>query len=107
MVDGNEAAVKQGQVFYQRNPSTNVYPPAFVHSWVTRDNVNDLLIENGFEGEIDLLSIDLDGTDYWIWNAIKVINPRVIVVEYQDIIGPDRSVTVPYSDDFNAYISIP
>lgn len=104
LVDGNEGAVRQGREFYQRNPSTNVYPPLFVHSWITRGNVNELLCKSGFEGEIDLLSIDIDGVDYWIWDAINVIRPRVVVVEYQDIIGPDKSLTVPYSDDFNAYI---
>jgi hypothetical protein len=102
LVDGNEANVRHGQLFYQRNPFTYVYPPAFVHSWITRDKINQLLSNNGFEGEIDLLSIDLDGVDYWIWDAIKVIRPRVVIVEYQDILGPDRSLTVPYSDNFNA-----
>lgn len=46
----------------------------------------------------------MDGVDYWIWDAIKVINPRVVVVEYQDIIGSEKALTVPYSDDFNAYV---
>jgi hypothetical protein len=103
LVDGDEGAVKVGQEFYKKNPSTRIYPPVFVHSWITRDNINDVLRKNGFEGEVDLLSIDVDGVDYWIWNAIKVIKPRVVVVEYQDILGPDKSLTVPYSDDFYAY----
>lgn len=104
LVDGNEAAVKQGQEFYKRHPCTYVYPPVFVHRWITRDNINEVLGSNGFEGEIDLLSLDLDGVDYWIWDAITVIKPRVVVAEYQDIIGSDRAVTVPYSDDFNSSI---
>ena len=104
LVDRSEASVKIGQEFYKKNPCTHVYPPVFVHSWITRDNINDVLGKNGFEGEINLLSIDLDGVDYWIWDAIKVIRPRVVVVEYNDIIGPDKAMTVPYRDDFNAYI---
>lgn len=103
LVDGDPALVEQGRRFYRKNPHTFVYPPTFVHSWITRDNVNDVIRDNGFEGQIDLLSIDMDGVDYWIWDAIKVIDPRVVVVEYQDIIGPERALTVPYRDDFNAY----
>jgi hypothetical protein len=103
LVDGNEALVKEGLEFYKRNPHTYVYPPTFVHSWITRDNVNKVINKNEFEGEIDLLSLDLDGVDYWIWSAINSIEPRVAVVEYQDIIGPDKALTVPYNDSFNAY----
>jgi hypothetical protein len=103
LVDGNEALVKKGLEFYKRDSRTYVYPPIFVHHWITRDNVNETLINNGFKGTIDLMSLDMDGVDYWIWEAIKVVEPRVVVVEYQDIIGPYKSLTVPYQDDFNAY----
>ncbi len=102
LVDGNETGIKSGIEFYKKHPHTYVYPPTFAHSWITRDNVNDIITTHGFEGEIDLLSIDMDGVDYWIWEAIDSISPRVVVVEYQDILGPDRALTVPYSDSFNA-----
>jgi hypothetical protein len=102
LVDGDEALVAWGKEFYSRSPQTYVFPPRFVCSWVTRPRVNELLTTNGFAGEIDLLSLDLDGTDYWIWEAIEAVTPRVVVLEYQDILGPDRSWTVPYSDDFSA-----
>lgn len=103
LVDGNASLVKQGREFYSRNRHTHIYPPTFVHSWITRNNVNEVIRNNNFEGDIDLLSIDMDGVDYWVWEAIEVINPRVVVVEYNDIIGPEKSLTVPYKDDFNAY----
>lgn len=102
LVDGNESLVEQGRSFYSQSPDTYVFPPRFVHSWVTRQSVNQLLTANGFAGEIDLLSLDLDGIDYWIWEAIDAVNPRVVVVEYQDILGPDRNWTVPYADEFSA-----
>ena len=52
-------------------------------------------------GEIDLLSLDLDGIDWWILDALTVVGPRVLVIEYQDILGPDRPWTVPYRHDFS------
>jgi hypothetical protein len=103
LIDGDESLVKQGQQFYRKNRYTYVYPPTFAHSWITRENVNDVIRKNGFEGEIDLLSIDMDGMDYWIWETIDAINPRVVVVEYQDMLGPEKCLAVPYRDDFNAY----
>jgi hypothetical protein len=102
LVDGDRRLVEQGQAFFARSSQTYVFPPRFVCSWVTRQGVNELLTGNGVAGEIDLLSLDVDGVDYWIWEAIEAVTPRVVVVEYQDILGPDRNWTVPYSDNFSS-----
>jgi hypothetical protein len=59
--------------------------------------VDSLITANGIKGEIDLLSLDIDGVDYWIWNAIEAISPRVVVAEIQAIWGTEASVTVPYA----------
>lgn len=102
LFDGNPELVKRGRAFYHSNRSTYVAPPTFVCGWIKRDNINHLLLQNGFSGEIDLLSLDMDGVDYWIWEAMTAIEPRVVVLEYQDIIGPERALTVPYAEDFDA-----
>jgi hypothetical protein len=47
-----------------------------------------------------LLSIDIDGNDYWTWEAITVVNPTIVVIEYNARFGASRSVTVPYRADF-------
>lgn len=65
---------------------------------VTRDNVNQLLHDHAITGEVDFLSIDIDGNDYWIWDVLTACNPRVVVVEYNSAFGPNRSVVVPYND---------
>lgn len=103
LFDGNAKQVKRGQEYYAKNRMTYVYPPKLVNAWITRDNVNTLIEDSGIKGEIDLLSLDMDGVDYWILKEITIIQPRVIVVEYQDILGPNKSVTVPYNDSFDAW----
>jgi hypothetical protein len=102
LVDGDEKAIERGRAFYSRHPDTFSFPPRFAHAWVDRETVNALIARHEIGGEIDLLSIDLDGVDYWVWDAIDVIKPRVVVVETQCIWGTDRSVTVPYSPDFKS-----
>jgi hypothetical protein len=102
LMDGDPALVRQGQMFYKHHTATFIYPPTFVQAWITKDNINDLVRMNGFAGEIDLLSLDVDGVDYWIWQALEVIQPRVVVLEYQDIIGPEKCLTVPYTEDFSS-----
>ena len=69
-------------------------------AFVTRENINELLVRNGVSGDIGLLSIDIDGNDYWVWRAIDAVSPRVVIVEYNSLFGPDRAVTVPYDARF-------
>jgi len=102
LVDCKRSQVGKGQVFFQRHRSTYVFPPTMLCVWLTRENVNTIVRENGFEGEIDLLSIDVRGIDYWLWDALDVIRPRVVVIDNQDILGPDIEVTVPYDKNFRA-----
>lgn len=70
-------------------------------AFVTRDNINQLLVENGAQGEIGLLSIDVDGNDYWIWEAIDEVRPSIVVAEYNHRFGPERTVTIPYDPNFS------
>lgn len=69
-------------------------------AFITRDNINSLIRDNGFEGDIGLLSIDIDGNDYWIWQTIDVINPDIVVIEYNHRFGPELAVTIPYDESF-------
>ena len=102
LVDGDVSRVQRGRKFYATHPDTFSFPPKFAHAWVDRETVNDLISSHGYTGEVDLLSLDLDGVDYWIWDAIEVVRPRVVVAETQCIWGAERSVTVPYRRDFRA-----
>jgi hypothetical protein len=71
-----------------------------VQAFVTRENVNDLLRDAGFSGDLGLLSIDVDGADYWIWEAIEIVSPAIVVIEFNSIFGPSLPVTVPYDPGF-------
>ena len=100
LLDSNEQTLGTAREFYANCPDTKILPPVTAHAWVTAENINSLIAERGFAGEIDLLSIDIDGMDYWIWKAIDCINPRVVVVEYQNFFGPDKALVIPYKSDF-------
>jgi hypothetical protein len=105
LFDGDERRVAIGTAFYRDSVDTFLYPPRFKHAWITAENVNDLIRGAGIEGEIDLLSLDVDGMDYWIWRAIECIRPRVVVCETHNIIAPDDALTIPYDPHF--VISVP
>jgi hypothetical protein len=69
-------------------------------AFINRDNINDLIKNGSMIGEVGLLSIDIDGNDYWIWQAINIINPVIGVVEYNAVFGDIEKIVVPYRSDF-------
>jgi len=97
-IDANAALVERGRAFYAKHPDTSLYPPVFVNAAVTPATVNDLVASAGFTGEIDILSIDIDGNDYWVWDALTVVEPRVVLIEAHPELG-NRSLVAPYADD--------
>lgn len=66
----------------------------FKSAMITRENINDLLAQE--PKELDLLSIDIDMNDYWVWGAIECIRPRVIAIEYNASVRPPAALVVPY-----------
>lgn len=69
-------------------------------AFVDRDNINELISTSGFRGDIGLLSIDIDGNDYWVWQAIDVVSPVIVVCEYNAVFGDRFPLSVPYKADF-------
>lgn len=70
-------------------------------AFITAENVNDLIASSGFGPELGILHIDIDGNDYWVWKAVNVVNPVIVIVEYNCIFGPDKTWTVPYAADYH------
>lgn len=97
-LEANAESVRRGKDFYRKTPHPWHFPPRFVHAKVTPENVNQLIGDAGFSGEIGLLSIDIDGHDYWVWEALSVINPQVVIIETHVEFGL-RNIVVPYDAD--------
>ena len=68
--------------------------------FITRENINSLISAGtaDFDG-LDILHIDIDGNDYWVWKEIE-IKPAVVIMEYNSNFGIERALTVPYDPDF-------
>ncbi len=96
VIDGSPASIARVREssIYWRNGLTAI--AAFIDA----DNINQLIGDNGFRGEIGLLSVDIDGNDYWVWDRINVVNPVIVVAEYNSVFGPDHAVTIPYDPGF-------
>ncbi|MGD9920007.1 MAG: hypothetical protein AB7V13_01005 [Pseudorhodoplanes sp.] len=73
--------------------------------FVTRDNIQSLIDASGLRGRLGLLSVDIDGVDYWVLERITS-EADIIVVEYNDFLG-NQPVTVPYTADFMRFATSP
>jgi len=67
-----------------------------INAFINKDNINDL-ISASMNGDIDLLSIDIDGNDYHVWKAIDCVNPRVVCIEYNAKFPPDFEYVMKYN----------
>ena len=72
-----------------------------VCAFVTAENIDQLLLDSGFAGDIGLLHVDIDGNDYWVWRSLTAVRPAIVVVEYNSVFGPEREITIPYSPEFD------
>ena len=101
VIDGS-----QDYIDYIRNDSIYwKYNLEAICAFIDKDNINQLISQYlekyQLSKEIGILSIDIDGNDYWIWECITVVNPAIVIIEYNSHLGPDYSFTIPYEPSFN------
>lgn len=97
VIDGsasNVATARSDAVSWRHDLTTKA-------AFITKDNINELISSSGFNGEIGLLSIDIDGNDYWVWDAITCVSPHFIIAEYNSAFGDIWALTIPYNASFN------
>lgn len=96
IIDGSKEnidSVKNDKIYWQHDLTA-------IAEFVTAENINDLLTENNFTGKLGILHIDIDGNDYWVWKAINVVDPTIVIVEYNSLFGYDKPWTIPYNNSF-------
>lgn len=97
VMDGNEKNVQ----FINDDSVHWNYDLSAVCAFITAENINELLRSNAVPEKIGLLSIDIDGNDYWVWEKIDVVDPDIVICEYNPRFGKDEAVTIPYRSDFS------
>jgi len=103
-MDGNKTILERGKYIYSKHFGGSANRFSFVDAIVTVNNINNILSSQLRQKEIDLLSLDLDGNDYFIWEAITVINPKIVVVEVQ--VEKGNTDYIPdYNNAFEKYES--
>jgi len=106
LYEGDPQKVHAAKEYFSRQKNCYLNEPTITEAWINRETINDVLKDSGASGEVDLLSLDIDGNDYYVWEAITEINPRLCVLETHDIIPSDLSLTIKYDPKFYCDASI-
>jgi hypothetical protein len=93
--------------FIQNDCISTLFDLHAIQAFVTAENINALLESAGLAGEIGLLSIDIDGMDYWVWRSVYRVEAAIVIIEYNSIFGESRSIVVPYDAQFSRRIAHP
>lgn len=96
VIDGSEQNIEKLKKSYYFWKHDLRAIPAFID----RENVNELLSKSAFDGDLGILSIDVDGNDYYLLEAIKNFQPRIIICEFNALFGSSRKISVPYDRSF-------
>jgi hypothetical protein len=97
IIDGGTSHLK----FVGANSLSWMYSLDAVSEFITAENIDGLLIKMGVPSEPGLLSIDIDGNDYWVLLALDAVRPSILIVEYNALFGSERAVTIPYDPLFD------
>lgn len=89
----NVAAIRRDSIYWKYDLTADA-------AFITRENINGLISGRGITGDIGLLSVDVDGNDYWIWESIDCVTPRIVIVEYNALFGDSAAVSIPYDPGF-------
>ncbi len=100
LFDGDPVFVNEGQRFFASHLATRSAPPVMKAEWFTRENVNQVLGAAGVPDQVDVLSLDIDGNDLYLWSAMKM-RPRILICEFNNAIPSELALTIPYKPDFS------
>ena len=96
LIEADKAAIKDiksQRVYWKHNLRA-------INEFITKDNINNIIKKFNIPKKLGLLSLDIDGVDYWVLKKLSVLDPSIIICEYNSLFGQKKSVTVPYKENF-------
>ncbi|MFC1961066.1 hypothetical protein ACFLYO_10190 [Chloroflexota bacterium] len=103
LIEASAEDAKKAKNYYDSLLKDKKNQVKIVRAMVTPENINQLFAKHNIDPNLDLLSIDIDSNDYWVWDALTIIKPRLVVIEYNASLGPTKSISVKYQPNFDRY----
>ena len=96
LIEADKAAVKDiksQRIFWKHRLKVK-------NEFITKDNITNIINKINVPKKLGLLSLDIDGVDYWVLKELSVLDPSIIICEYNSLFGQKKSVTVPYKKNY-------
>lgn len=96
IIDGNKDFIdyiKKDRIYWKHDLRAE-------NLFITKENIDKFLETKCPKKDIDLLSIDIDGNDYWIFEAINSVSAKILICEYNSLLGEVDELTIPYNPNF-------
>jgi len=76
---------------YRFNPNV-----ATANALLSPENIDEVFRAQAVPDDFDILVIDVDGNDYWIWEGLRTYRPKVVVIEYNASLDPSKQLVQPF-----------
>ena len=96
IIEGDPQAtkdIKSQRIYWKHNLTVK-------NQFIDKDNINNIIREMNVPKKIGLLSLDIDGIDYWVLKNLSSLAASIVVCEYNSLFGVKKSITVPYDKNF-------
>ena len=97
LIEGNDKEVKKiksQRIYWKHQLKVK-------NEFITKENINNVIKKLNVPKKLGLLSLDIDGVDYWILKKLTILEPSIVICEYNSLYGLNKSITVPYKKDFD------
>jgi len=91
LIEGNRHSARDLVKNYADYPAAKT-----LEAWVYPGNIEILFEENGVPPDLDLLVIDIDSNDYYVWRAIHDFRPKVVMIEVNIHYPPPQLMVIDF-----------
>lgn len=95
LLEGDPESAKRLNKNFENNPYVST-----AHSFITRDNIEEIFRKNNVPESPAILLIDMDGNDFHIWKAIDNYRPQIVSIEFNPSYEPPEKFVIDYKEDF-------
>src|SRR5687767_11434612 len=76
---------------YRFNPNV-----ATANALVSPEKIDAIFRAEAVPDDFDILAIDVDGNDYWVWHGMRTYQPKVVIIEYNAGLDPSKVLVQPF-----------